>query len=79
MRNYRRDGRHFFNMFPPPRFYALIYEIESSGSQPAHRKMFPRTFALILKIDFLKLRYPKGYTERLPLCRIIFSWFEQLA
>ena len=31
----------FFNVLIPPRFYALIHESESSGSQQEYRKMFP--------------------------------------
>ena len=30
-----------FNCFTQPRFDTLVHESESSGSQPAHRKMFP--------------------------------------
>ena len=29
-----------------------------------------------LKITFVDMTYPKGWTESLPLCPLIFSWFE---
>ena len=30
---------------------------------------------LRLKINFVDVTYPKGWTESLPLCPLIFSWF----
>ena len=63
--------------FPPlkPPFFlfvdpASLWRAESSGGQPVYRKLFshgPHSS----KNNFLKLRYPKGVTGRLPLCPIM--------
>ena len=66
-------GSHFIHLLTRPRFGA-----ESSGSQPGYRNRF-RMVRIVLKITFLKLRYPKGVTGRVPLCPIMAldkpQWF----
>ena len=59
-------GSHFFHLLTPPRFGAL--------NLPEVNKFTGNCFRMvriILKITFLKLRYPKGVTGRVPLCPIM--------
>ena len=59
-------SRHFFHLLTPPRFGALnlleVNQFTGNCSRVVH---------VVLKITFLKLRFRKGVTERLPLCPII--------
>ena len=59
-------GSHFFHLLTSPRFGAL--------NLPEVNKFTGNCFRMVrivLKITFLKLRYPKGVTGRLPLCPIM--------
>ena len=51
---------------PPPRFGALNLPEVNQFTGNCFRMV-----RIVLKITFLKLRYPKGVTERLPLCPIM--------
>ena len=54
---------------PPPRFGALNLPEVNQFTGNCFRMV--RMVRIVLKITFLKLRYPKGVTERLPLCPIM--------
>ena len=59
-------GSHFFHLLSPPRFGAL--------NLPEVNQFTGNCFGMVrivLKITFLKLRYLKGVTGRLPLCPIM--------
>ena len=55
-------GSHFFHLLTPPRFGALNLPEVNQFTGNCFRMV-----RIVLKITFLKLRYPKGVTERLPL------------
>ena len=59
-------GSHFFHLLTPPRFGALNLPEVNQFTGNCFRMV-----RIVLKITFLKLRYPKGATGRLPLCRIM--------
>ena len=59
-------SRHFFLLLTPPSIGALnIPEVKNFTGNCF------RMVRRVLKITFLKLRYPKGVTGRLPLCPIM--------
>ena len=59
-------GSHFFHLLIPPRYGALnIPEVNQFTGNCF------RMVRIVLKITFLKLRYPKGVTGRLLLCPIM--------
>ena len=58
-------GSHFFHLLTPPRFGALNLPEVNQFTGNCFRMV-----RIVLKITFLKLRYPKGVTGRLPLCPI---------
>ena len=55
-------GSHFFHLLTPPRFGVLNLPENNQFSGNCFRMVH-----IIVKITFLKLRYPKGVTGRLPL------------
>ena len=57
----------FFHLLSPPRFGALNLPEVNQFTGNCFRMV-----RIVLKITFLKLRYPKGVTRRLPLCPIRF-------
>ena len=58
---------------------ASLCHAESSRSQPLCRNSF-HMVCIVLKITFLKLRYPKGVAGRLPLCPIMaLEWTQYRA
>ena len=58
--------RPSFHLLTPPRFGALsLPEVNQFTGNCFHM------VRIVLKITFLKLRYPKGVTGRLPLCPIM--------
>ena len=59
-------GSHFFHLLTPPRFGALTLPEVNQFTGNSFRMV-----GIILKITFLKLRYPKGVTGRLLLCPIM--------
>ena len=58
-------GSHFFHLLTPPRFGALTLTEVNQFTGNSFRMV-----GIVLKITFLKLRYPKGETGRLLLCPI---------
>ena len=59
-------GSHFFHLLTPPRFSALnLPEVNQFTGNSF------RVVRIVLKITFLKSRYPKGVTGRLLLCPIM--------
>ena len=58
-------GSHFFHLLTPPRFGALNLPEVNQFTGNSFRMV-----GIVLKITFLKLRYPKGETGRLLLCPI---------
>ena len=56
----------FFHLLTPPRFGALNLPEVNQFTGNCFRMV-----RIVLKITFLKLRYPKGVTGRLPLCPIM--------
>ena len=56
----------FFQLLTPPRFGALNLPEVNQFTGNCFRMV-----RIVLKIFFLKLTYPKGVTERLPLCPIM--------
>ena len=59
-------GSHFFHLLTPPRFGALNLPEVNQFTGNCFRMV-----RIVLKITFLKLRYPKGVTGRVPLCPIM--------
>ena len=59
-------GSHFFHLLTPPRFGALNLPEVNQFTGNCFRMV-----RIVLKITFLKLRYPKGVTGRLLLCPIM--------
>ena len=59
-------GSHFFHLLTPPRFGALNLPEVNQFTGNCFRMV-----RIVLKITFLKLRYPKGVSGRLPLCPIM--------
>ena len=60
-------GSHIFHLSTPPRFGALILPEVNQFTGNCFRMV-----RIVLKITFLKLRYPKGVTGRIPL---VLLWF----
>ena len=56
----------FFSFVDPPRFGALNLPEVNQFTGNCFRMV-----RIVLKTTFLKLRYPKGVTGRLPLCPIM--------
>ena len=59
-------GSHFFHLLTPPRFGALNLREVNQFTGNCFRMV-----RIVLKIFFLKLRYPKGVTGKLPLCPVM--------
>ena len=59
-------GSHFFHLLTPPRFGALTLPEVNQFTGNSFRMV-----GKVLKITFLKLRYPKGVTGRVPLYPIM--------
>ena len=57
---------HFFHFLTPPRFGALNLKEVNQFTGNCFRMV-----RIVLKITFLKLKYPKGVTGTLPLCPIM--------
>ena len=64
-------GSHFFHLLTPPRFGALNLPEVNQFTGNCFRMV-----RIVLKITFLKLRYPKGVTGRIPLVLLwLLVWY----